>query len=311
MRDGKRPEIVVITGATAGIGRATARRFAAEGARVALLARGIEGLEATAREVALLGGCAMAIPTDVAEPDQVFAAADRIERELGPIDVWINNAAATVYGRVEQLATRELRRVTDVAYHGTVWGTQAALRVMRARNRGTIVQVGSAMARRAPPLHAAEAAAKAAVRAFTEALRAELLHDGVDVRLVSIDLPAINTPQHRWTENKMAIEPQPPAPIFAPEVAAERIHAEVRRARGDGRVERFRARRRFDRHAAGAPRRGEQRPSNLFAPVPGDQGAHGDFVFQAHERDLAPGIVAGVVAGLMLGAAGLLVRRLV
>lgn len=307
-------EVVVITGASAGVGRATARKFAADGAHVALIARGVEGLDATAREVNLLGGRALVIPLDVADASAVFAAADRVERELGPIDIWINNAMTTVFGAVDQIAPAELRRVTDVTYHGYVWGTQAALRAMRSRNRGTIVQVGSALAYRAIPLQAAYCAAKHAIRAFTDALRSELAHDRIPIHLTMVQLPAINTPQFRWCENKLGVEAQPVPPIFQPELAADAIHFAAHHRRREvwlgastiqailgqkvapGLLDRYLARRGVEGQLTGVPR--PPRPTNLFSPVPGNHGAHGDFEFRARRRDLL------ARAGSWLGGAG-------
>ena len=326
MRTNPRPLVVVITGATAGVGRAVARRFAADRASIALLARGRDGLAATAREVEALGGVALAIPTDVADADQVFAAAERIERELGPIDVWINNAMTTVFAPVERVSPDEYRRVTDVTYHGVVWGTQAALRAMRPRGRGTIVQVGSALAYRAIPLQAAYCAAKHAIRAFTDALRSELLHDRVDIHLTMVQLPAINTPQFDWCLNKMGHAAQPVPPIFQPEIAADAIHFAALHRRREvwvgaptvrailaqkiipGWLDRYLARRGYvgqqARRAVVDPR------ANLFAPVPGPHGAHGAFEFQARghapitrvaARAGAAG-VQGAVAALLMAA---------
>jgi NADP-dependent 3-hydroxy acid dehydrogenase YdfG len=217
-------QVVVITGATAGVGRAVAWRFAEEGASIALLARGREGLDATAREIEARGGRALPIAVDVADADAVRAAAAQIERELGPIEIWINNAMTTVFGRIAQISPEEYRRVTDVTYHGVVWGTMAAVEVMRPRKRGTIVQVGSALAHRAIPLQAAYCGAKHAMRAFTDSLRSELIEEGLDIYLTMVQLPAINTPQFRWCENKLACAPQPVPPIFQPEIAAAAIH---------------------------------------------------------------------------------------
>jgi len=293
------PLVVAITGATSGIGRATARRFAVDRAHVALLARGSDGLAATAREVATLGGRALALAVDVADAEQVGAAVLRIERDLGPIDIWINNASATVFGRADQLSHDELRRITDVAYHGYVWCTQAALRAMRERNRGTIVQVGSAHARRGVPLQAAHCAAQHAVRAFTDALRGELIHDKVDVRLTSVQLPAVNTPQYQWAENKLGVEAHPVPPIYQPELAAEAIHfaathrrrevwvgaSTIRTILGDklapGLLDRYLSKVVFDQPEVPRP----ERASNLWTPIPGDRGAHGPFEFRARNRD--------------------------
>ena len=294
-------QVVVITGGTSGVGRATARRFACDGARVAVLARGIDGLAGTEREIVALGGKALVIPCDVADADQVFAAAERVERELGPIDIWINNAMTTVFGRIDQLTPEEFRRVTDVTYHGVVWGTQAALRAMRPRNRGTIVQVGSALAYRAIPLQAAYCGAKHAIRAFTDSLRSELLHDGSDIRLSMVQLPAINTPQHHWCENKLGVEAQPVPPIFQPELAADAIYFAAHHRRREvwvasssikailaqklapGLLDLLLAKRGYTGQMT--ERRRPWRPSNLWAPVAGDHGAHGDFELVARKRD--------------------------
>src|SRR5437588_3635898 len=218
-------EIVVITGGTAGVGRATARRFAEDGARIAVLARGLDGLRATAADLVARGAAAaLAIPCDVADPEQVAAAAERVERELGPIDIWINNAMTTVFGRFDSLSPEEFKRVTDVTYLGYVWGTRAALDHMRPRNRGTIVQVGSALAHRSIPLQAAYCAAKHAIVGFTDSLRCELRHDRCEIELTVVQLPAINTPQFAWCANRMAVQPQPVPPIYQPEMAARAIH---------------------------------------------------------------------------------------
>jgi len=208
------PEVVVITGASAGVGRATARRFAEEGARIGLIARGQERLEAAAREIEELGGQALPLPADVADPDAVEGAAERAERELGPIDIWINDAMATIFAPLWEIEPAEYRRATEVTYLGTVWGTMAALRRMRQRDRGTIVQVGSALAYRAIPLQAPYCGAKAAIRSFTEGLRTELMHEGSSVRLTMVQLPAHNTPQFEWGRTRMPRHPQPVPPIF-------------------------------------------------------------------------------------------------
>jgi short-subunit dehydrogenase len=275
------------------------------------------------------------IPTDVGDPEQVFAAADLVERELGPIDIWINNAMTTVFGRVEQIAPVELRRVTDVTYHGYVWGTQAALRVMRPRDRGTIVQVGSALAHRAIPLQSAYCAAKHAIRAFTESLRSELIHDRSRVHLTMVQLPAVNTPQFHWCENKLGIEPRPIAPIYQPELVADSIFYAAHHRRREvivggstlravlgqklipGLLDRYLARIGFQGQSSGIPVR-RATVSNLFAPVPGDHGAHGYFELHARVHDpiarvgvrlgatamqaaaaaLAFGVIAGAIYGI-------------
>ncbi|MEJ7601959.1 MAG: SDR family oxidoreductase [Kofleriaceae bacterium] len=310
--ESKASEIVVVTGGTAGVGRATVRRFAAAGAHIAVLARGEDGLDATAREVLRLGGRALPIQVDVADANQVFAAAERIERELGPIDIWINNAMATVYGRVDQLTPEELRRVTDVTYHGCVWGTMAALRAMRPRGRGTIVQVGSALAHRAIPLQAAHSAAKHAIRAFTDSLRSELHHDQIGIELTMVQLPAVNTPQYDWCENKLPVAPEPAPPIYQPELAADAIWFAAHHPRREvwvggstirailghdlmpGLFDRYLARVGF---ASGLRR--PTRVSNLFGPVPGDHGAHGTLELRARNGGV------GARVGTWLGAAGI------
>ena len=216
-------EVVVVTGASAGVGRATAVAFASRGAAVGLVARGRAGLEGAAREVGKAGGKALVVACDVSSFEAVDAAAGVVEDELGPIDVWVNNAMATVYAPVWDLEPGELRRATDVTYLGTVWGTMAALRRMRDRDAGVIVQVGSALAYRAIPLQSAYCGAKFAQRGFTDAVRTELLHDRSRVRITSVHLPAVNTPQFSWGRTKLSRHPRPVAPVFQPEVLAEVI----------------------------------------------------------------------------------------
>ncbi len=328
-------DVVVITGGTGGVGRATARRFAAAGARIAVLARGRDGLAATARELPDLGACAaLAIPCDVADAAQVYAAAEQIERELGPIDIWINNAMTTVFGRFSSLTPEEFERVTRVTYLGYVWGTRAALAHMMTRGRGTIVQVGSALAYRSIPLQSAYCGAKHAVVGFTDSLRSELLHDGIPIELTCIHLPAVNTPQFEWCENHMDYEPQPVPPIFQPEIIANAIFHAAHHPRREiylgwpsvkaifgqklvpGYADRYLARHGFDDQYTGRPR-DTRRRSNLFAPVPGDHGAHGAFDEHARAHDLLAPITtrlgaAGVMATAVvtLGGVLLLVKRL-
>src|SRR6266478_291169 len=217
-------EVVVITGASAGVGRATAQRFAKKGARIGLLARGIDGLEGARRDVEKLGGKALVIPVDVADADQVEAAAARIEAELGEIDIWINNAMTSVFSPIKEMTPEEFRRVTEVTYLGYVYGTLAALKRMLSRDRGVIVQVGSALAYRGIPLQAAYCAAKHAIQGFCDSLRCELLHDKSNVRLTMVQLPALNTPQFGWVKSRLPRRTQPVPPIFQPEVAAEAIY---------------------------------------------------------------------------------------
>ncbi|MFZ0832703.1 MAG: SDR family oxidoreductase [Mycobacterium sp.] len=214
---------VVVTGASAGVGRAAAREFGKRGARVALLARGRAGLDAAAAEVERAGGRALAIPTDVANVDEVDAAADQAERDFGPIDIWVNVAFTSVFAPFHEVSPEEYRRATEVTYLGFVYGTMAALRRMRPRDRGTIVQVGSALSHRAIPLQSVYCGAKHAVNGFTESLRTELLHDDSNVHVTVVQMPALNTPQFSWVLSRLPHHPQPVPPIYQPEVAARGI----------------------------------------------------------------------------------------
>jgi short-subunit dehydrogenase len=324
-------ETIALTGASAGIGRATARRFAERGARLGLMARGRDRLEATAREVEALGGEALVLPLDVADAEAVDSAAERIEERFGSIDVWVNNAMATVFAPVRETTPEEFRRATEVTYLGCVWGTMAALRRMLARDRGTIVQVGSALAYRSIPLQGAYCGAKSAIRGFTASLRTELLHDGSDVHVTMVELPAHNTPQFSWSRAKMPRKPQPVRPIFQPEVAAEAIlYAATHRRRelvvgwpavkainGEkvvpGLLDRYLARNGYEAQQTDEPLDGE-REGNLFEPVPGEFGAHGEFDDRSKTRSLLfeldrrRGTIA-IAAGLAGAAAALLSRN--
>jgi NAD(P)-dependent dehydrogenase (short-subunit alcohol dehydrogenase family) len=223
---------VVITGASAGLGRAAALAFARKGARIGLLARGQDGLKAAKAEVESLGVRACAVSADVSRPSEVEAAARTFESELGPIRVWVNNAMTSVFCPVKDMPAEEFRRVTEVTYLGYVYGTLAALRRMLPRDRGTIIQVGSALARRGIPLQSAYCAAKHAIQGFTESLRCELLHDRSSVRVAIVQMPALNTPQFTWSRNHMGRKPRPVPPIYQPELGAEAIvyAAEIGRA---------------------------------------------------------------------------------
>src|SRR5216117_1147191 len=218
------PRIVVVTGASAGLGRAIARAFGARGAVVGLIARGKDGLAAAEREIRDGGGRALAIPADVSDAAAIQDAADQVEREAGPIDLWVNNAMVNVFSPVKEMRPEEYRRVTEVTYLGYVHGTLAALRHMLPRDRGTILQVSSALAFRAIPLQSAYCAAKHAIKGFTESLRTELLHDGSRVRVTMVHMPALNTPQFGWVKSRLPHKAQPVPPIFQPEVGARAVY---------------------------------------------------------------------------------------
>jgi NAD(P)-dependent dehydrogenase (short-subunit alcohol dehydrogenase family) len=300
---GSEPKVVAVTGASAGVGRATVERFARDGARLGLIARGRERLDAAAAEVERLGGEALVLPLDVADADAVDDAALRIEERFGPLDVWVNNAMATVFAPLSETTPEEFRRATEVTYLGTVWGTIAALRRMVPRDSGTIIQVGSALAYRSIPLQAPYCGAKHAILGFTESLRTELLHEGSNVRVTMVQLPAHNTPQFEWGRAKLPHHPQPVPPIFQPEVAAEAIvYAASHRRRelvvgwpavkavygekvAPGLLDHIVARIGYEKQQTNDPLLGE-RAGNLFEPVPGDYSAHGTFDDQAKSRSL-------------------------
>ncbi len=223
MNNQKAVRTVVITGASAGVGRATAQAFAREGARIGLLARGQSGLEGAERDVERLGGEAIILPTDVADADQVEAAAAEVEKQFGPIDVWVNVAMTSVFSPIKEMQAEEFKRVTEVTYLGYVYGTLAALRRMLPRDRGTIIQVGSALAYRGIPLQAAYCGAKHAIQGFMDSLYCELIHDGSNVRACMVQMPALNTPQFSWVKSRLPRKPQPVPPIYQPEVAARAI----------------------------------------------------------------------------------------
>jgi NAD(P)-dependent dehydrogenase (short-subunit alcohol dehydrogenase family) len=212
---------VVVTGASAGVGRAIAHRFARAGARLGLIARDADALRSVQEEVEHLGGSAVVAPADVADADAVFAAADRIREAFGPIDLWINDAMVTVFAPAWEVAPDEFRRVTEVTYLGFVHGTLAALRDMRPRNRGTIIQIGSALAYRGIPLQSAYCGAKHAMRGFTDSLRTELLHERSRINVSVVELPAVNTPQFDWARTHMGQQPRPVPPVVQPEVIAD------------------------------------------------------------------------------------------
>jgi NAD(P)-dependent dehydrogenase (short-subunit alcohol dehydrogenase family) len=289
------PRVVVVTGASAGLGRAIARAYGARGAVVGLIARGRDGLAAAEREIRDGGGRALAVPADVSDAAAVQSAADRIERGIGPIDVWVNNAMVSVFSPVKEMRPEEYRRVTEVTYLGYVHGTLAALHYMLPRGRGTIVQVSSALAYRAIPLQSAYCAAKHAVKGFTESLRAELLHDGSGVRVTMVHMPALNTPQFGWVRSRLPNKAQPVPPIFQPEVAAGAVlyaamHPDRRELSvgtstvsaiwgnrvASGLLDRYLARTGYRAQQTSQPEESD-RPDNLWSPLPGDHGAHGEF----------------------------------
>src|ERR1051326_5525876 len=218
-----KPEVVVVTGASAGVGRAIVQAFARRGAHIGLLARGHEGLEGARREVEEFGGKALVIPTDTANADQVEAAAAKVEETFGPIDLWINVAMASVFSPVKEMKPEEYKRVTEVTYLGYVYGTLAALKRMLPRDKGHIIQIGSALAYRGIPLQSAYCGAKHAIQGFTESLRAELLHDKSNVKITMVQLPAVNTPQFGWVKSRLPHKAQPVPPIYEPEVIADAV----------------------------------------------------------------------------------------
>ena len=299
-------QTVVITGASAGIGRATARLFGARGARVGLIARGKEGLRAAAGDVTAAGGIAHAVPADVADFEQVDAAAGQIEEALGPVDVWVNVAFTSVFAPFAEITADEFRRVTEVSYLGFVHGTMAALARMRPRDRGVIIQVGSALGERSIPLQSAYCGAKHAINGFTSSLRCELLHEGSGVRVTVVQMPAVNTPQFSWVRSKLPRRPQPVPPIYQPEVAARGVlRAADHPARRQylvgastratilanrvlpGLLDRYLARTGYDSQQTSEPE-APGKPDNLWQPrdeVPGtDHGAHGEFDSRAHPQ---------------------------
>jgi len=323
----KHPEVVVITGAGAGLARATVREFARRGAHLGLISRSEERLQAVKGEVEALGGRAVTVSADVADAQQVEQAAERIEQALGPIDIWINAAMVTVFSPFHEMSADDFRRVTEVTYLGQVHGTMAALKRMRPRDHGTIVQVGSALAYRPIPLQTAYCGAKHAIKGFTEGLRCELMHEGSNVHITIVEMPGLNTPQFDWCKSHLPKRAQPVAPVYQPEVGARAIYwaAHHRRRQlyvgisslltiwgnkvAPGLMDRYMA-----RNAVGGQQTSEDeipnRADNLWHPVEGDPGARGRFTHHAHNNSLQLqmtthrreiGLVAG--AAVLLGIA--------
>ena len=297
------PEVVVITGASAGVGRATALAFARRGAHIGLIARGRDRLEQARRDVEDAGGRAVVAVADVADAEQVEAAAVETEKAFGPIDIWVNNAMASVFAPVVEITSDEFRRVMEVTFLGYVHGTQAALGRMLPRNAGSIVQVGSALAYRGIPLQAPYCAAKHAIQGFCDSLWAELIHQRSDVRMTMVQMPALNTPQFDWVRSRLPRRAQPVPPIYQPEVAADAIvwaahhggrevwvgapvvKAIVANRLAPGLLDRLLASRGFEAQQTSEPEDPE-RPDNLWSPVPGDYGAHGRFDRDARSTSL-------------------------
>lgn len=326
-------EVVVITGAGAGLARAAAREFARHGASLGLISRNQGRLDAVKSEVEALGGRAVTISADMADAEQVERAAELIETELGPIDIWVNGAMTTVFAPFHEMSPEEFRRVTEVTYLGFVHGTMAALKRMRARNHGTIVQVGSALAYRPIPLQTAYCGAKHAIKGFTEGLRCELLNEGSDVHVTIVEMPGLNTPQFDWCRNRMPGRARPMAPVYQPEVGARAIYwaAHHRRRQlhvglssvltiwgnklAPGLMDRFLARTAVKGQQTDEPLE-PGRPDNLWQPVKGDMGARGRFnresqatstqLWMATHRDKV-GLAVG--AALLIGAATCLARH--
>jgi len=332
MEQSNRDQVVVVTGASAGVGRAVVREFARQGAHVGLIARGRERLEATKREVEEAGGKAFVLPTDVADAQQVEAAAERVEQELGPIDIWVNDAMTTVFAPFLEITPDEFKRATEVTYLGQVYGTMAALKRMKSRNRGTIVQIGSALAYRSIPLQSAYCGAKHAVVGFTDSIRSELIHDKSDVHITAVMLPAMNTPQFSWCRTRLPRHPQPVPPIFQPEVAARAVVWAANHKRREvyvgwptleaiygQEIAPSYADRYLAKHAYGGQETPEpvspDRPDNLFEPAQGDFAAHGIFDQRASDfslqswMNLHRGTISLMGAGLVVLAFAALRRK--
>lgn len=319
-------KVVVITGASGGVGRATAWEFAKQGAKVVLLARSDEQLQAACKEVEDLGGQSLTITVDVADPDAVEAAADRVEREWGPIDVWVNNAMNSVFSPFKKITPQEFRRVTEVTYLGQVYGTMAALKRMQPRNRGSIVFVGSALAYRGIPLQSAYCGAKHGIEGFYDSLRTELMHDNSHIKTSMVQLPALNTTQFGWVLSKLPNKPRPMGKVYQPEVAARAIVFAAAHNRRNIMVgfptykavignkiapwyaDWVLARTGFDGQQTDVPA-DPNRPNNVWEPVPGDQGTYGEFKDIATNKSFT--LWATMNRGLVRTVAGILVAGVV
>jgi short-subunit dehydrogenase len=294
-------EVVVVTGASAGLGRAIAREFGNHGSRVGLIARGLDGLEAARREIEAAGGSAIVLAADVADAAAMEKAADSIENQFGSIDIWVNNAMTSVFSPIREMKPEEYKRVTEVTYLGVVHGTLAALKRMLPRDRGTIVQIGSALAYRSIPLQSAYCAAKHAVAGFTDSLRCELIHDKSRVNITMVQMPALNTPQFGWVKSRLKHKAQPVPPIFQPEVGARAVYWAAHHSRREvyvgwptveaivgnkiapGLLDRYLGATGFASQQTCEPE-DPNRADNLWQPLPGDHGAHGNFDARAHEK---------------------------
>ena len=290
----QRKEVVVVTGASAGVGRATAQEFGRRGASVGLISRNRERLETAKKEIEASGGRALVLPLDVADAAAVENAAKQVQAEFGPIDIWVNNAMTSVFSPIKQMEPDEFKRVTEVTYLGVVYGSLAALKRMEPRNRGTIVQVGSALAYRSIPLQSAYCAAKHAVAGFTDSLRCELIHQRSRVHVTMVQMPALNTPQFGWVKSRLPRKAQPVPPIFQPEVAARAIYWAAHQRRREvwvgsstvaailgqkfvpGLLDWYLGKTGYDSQQYDGPE-DPNRPNNLWESVPGDYAAHGAF----------------------------------
>jgi len=320
---------VVVTGASAGLGRAIAREFGRHGANVALIARGIDGLKAAQREIEELGGRALILPLDVADSNAVEAAAATVEDQLGPIDIWVNDAMVSVFSPVKEMLPEEYKRVTDVTYLGFVYGTLAALKRMLPRDRGTIVQVGSALAYRSIPLQSAYCAAKHAISGFTDSLRCELIHDKSRVHVTMVQMPALNTTQFGWVKSRLKHKAQPVPPIFQPEVGARAVYWAAHHKRRElyvgmstveaivgnkiapGMLDHYLGRTGYASQQTSQPE-SPDRANNLWEPLAGDHGAHGAFDQRASGKSwelrvslnrmwLAAGFTVGAAVAVFAG----------